>query len=81
MAKVFDGQKWITVDEDHLITELVNTNERLLEDWAEDKPERMKYIESYKKIKERDGAQKVEKEIREEVKKLIYDNRNMICVN
>ena len=61
LAKVFTGTEWKTMDEDRLIGELVNTYENLLEDWAEDKPERMKYIERYKEIKERDGADKVKK--------------------
>ena len=80
MAKVFTGKKWKTMDEDELIDELVNTYENLLEDWAGEKPERMKYIEKYKEIKERDGAEKVEKDLRDEVKKLIYDNRDMIKI-
>lgn len=80
LAKVFNGREWKTMDEDHLIDELVNTYEGLLEDWAEDKPERMKYIEKYKEIKLRDGAEKVNKDLKDEVKKLIYDKRSMIKI-
>jgi hypothetical protein len=80
MAKVFNGREWKTMDEDRLINELVDTYERLLEDWAEEKPERMKYIENYKEIKRRDGASKVNKDLKDEVKKLIYDKRNMIKI-
>ena len=78
LAKVFNGREWKTMDEDRLIDELVNTYENLLEDWAEDNPERMKHIERYKEIKERDGAEKVLKDLKDEVKKLIYDKRAMI---
>ena len=60
--------------------ELVNTYECLLEDWAEGDPNKMKYIEKYKEIKERDGAEKVNKDLKDEVKKLIYDKRGMIKV-
>jgi len=80
LAKVFTGTEWKTMNEDQLITELVNTYERILEDWAEDNPEHMKHIEKYNEIKERDGRQKVEQEIRDEVKKLIYDKRGMIRI-
>ena len=80
LAKVFIGKKWKTMDEDELIDELVNTYENLLEDWADQNPERMKYIEKYKEIKERDGEEKVIKDLKDEVKKLIYDNRNMIKI-
>lgn len=78
LAKVFNGKEWKTMDEDVLINELVLTYESLLEDWAEDHPERMKYIERYKEIKERDGESKVMREVKDEVKKLIYDKRSMI---
>jgi len=78
LAKVFNGREWKTMDEDRLIDELIDTYERLLEDWAEDNPKRMQYIEKYKEIKERDGKSKVYKDLKDEVKKLIYDKRDMI---
>jgi len=80
IAKAWNGREWKTMDEDELIKKLVNTYEKILEDWAEDNPERMKHIEKYNEIKERDGRQKVEQEIREEVKKLLYDKRGMIRI-
>lgn len=78
LAKVFNGREWKTMDEDKLIDELIDTYEKLLEDWAEDNPKRMKYIEKYKEIKDRDGKSKVYKDLKDEVKKLIYDKRDMI---
>ena len=80
LAKVFNGREWKTMDEDHLIDELVNTYENLLEDWADGDPNKMKYIEKYKEIKERDGADKVQKDLKDEVKKLIYDKRSIIKI-
>ena len=77
LAKVFNGKEWKTMDEDVVINELIDTYERLLEDWAEDNPKRMQYIEKYKEIKDRDGKSKVYKD---EVKKLIYDKRDMIKI-
>ena len=78
VAKVFNGQEWKTMNEDAVITELVNTYETLLEDCAEDDTEKMKYIDRYKQIKRRDGETKVMNDIKDEVKKLIYDKRSMI---
>jgi hypothetical protein len=78
LAKVFNGKEWKTMNEDALINELVDTYEALLENWAEDDPDRMKYIENYNEIKKRDGESKVMKQIKDEVKKLIYDKRMMI---
>ena len=81
VAKVFDGRKWTIMDEDKVIKQLIDDYERLLEDWAEGKPEkRMQYIERYKEIKERDGRLKVENDIKDEIKKLIYVNRDMIKI-
>jgi len=40
----------------------------------------MKHIERYKEIKLGDGAAKVEKDLRDEVKKLIYDKRSMVRI-
>jgi len=78
LAKVFNGKEWQTIEEDKLIKQLINDYERMLEDWSEDDPKRMQYIEKYKEIKSRDGQVKVEKDLREEIKKLIYDKRIMI---
>lgn len=80
LAKVFTGKEWKTMKEDILFDELIKTYEGLLEDWAEDHPERMKYIEQYKQIKERDGESNVMKKVKDEVKMLIYDKRDMIKI-
>ena len=45
---VKNGKQWMKIT---LITELVNTYERELENWAEDNSQRMKYIDRYKEIK------------------------------
>jgi hypothetical protein len=80
IAKVYNGKEWKTMDEDKLIDELINTYEGDLENWAEDNPKRMQYIEKYREIKERDGKGKVYKDLKDEVKKLIYDKRDMIKI-
>lgn len=80
IAKVYDGSKWTSIDENELIDEIINTYEQLLEDYAEDDPERMKHIERYKNIKERDSEESVLRDLKDEVKKLMYDNRNMVKI-
>jgi L-fucose mutarotase/ribose pyranase (RbsD/FucU family) len=76
-AKVFDGKEWRTIEEDKLIDMLLDDNEYLLEQWGEDHPEQKELIERYKQIKESD-KEAVIKEIRKEIKTLIYDKRKMI---
>jgi hypothetical protein len=68
------------MDEDKLIEELINSNERELENYADNNEDRMKYIKKYKDIKERDGPEKVNEDIKTEVKKVLYDNRKMIKI-
>ncbi len=81
VLEVFNGKKWENVDEDKIIDELINTNEKALEEWAEDNIEKMKYIRKYKEIKERDGEEIVNSDLKTEVKKVLYDNRKMVKIN
>ncbi len=80
VAKVYDGAKWKSIDENDLIDEIINTYEQLLENYAEDDPDNMKHIERYKQIKERDSEELVLKDLKDEIKKLMYDNRNMVKI-
>ena len=83
VAKVYNGKEWQTMDEDRLLNDLINTYEGELESWAEDEehPKRKAYIEKYNENKERDGKSKVLKDLKDEVKKLLYDKRDMIKKN
>jgi hypothetical protein len=76
-ARVFDGKEWRTVDEEVVINTLINDNEYLLEQYAEDNPELQVYIDKYKRIKEA-NKESVEKETKKEVRTLLYDKRNMV---
>ena len=80
VAKVYDGEKWKSMDENSLIDEIINTYEQLLEDYAENDPDHMKHIERYRKIKERDSEETVLRDLKDEVKKLMYDNRNIVKI-
>jgi hypothetical protein len=72
LAKVFNGKKWTTIDEEELLNELVDTYESLLEEHDS------KYIDRMNIIKTRDTEEKVYEDLRGEVKKVLYENRKMI---
>lgn len=78
LAKVFNGKKWTTMDEEKLLDELVDTYENLLKDYAmENSP---KYITKMNIIKDRDTEEKVNEDLKTEVKKVLYDNRGIIKI-
>lgn len=72
LAKVFNGKKWTTINEEELLNELVDTYESLLEEHDS------KYIDRMNVIKTRDTEEKVYEDLRGEVKKVLYENRKMI---
>jgi len=78
MVKVYDGENWDLVSDEEAIKNLLNTYELLFENWAEGNPERTKYIDKYRYIKERDGEAVVAKGLFEELKRLIYNKRGMV---
>jgi hypothetical protein len=78
IAIVYDGHEWKTKDEDELLVELIDTYEKLLEDWAYGDPEKMIYLDEYLEIKDRDGIEDVHKNVKENIKILIYENRDMV---
>jgi hypothetical protein len=73
-AKVFDGKKWKTINKDLLINEIVDTYERELTNYAEEKGD-TKYIKNYEKAKKRGEG---EKDLKEEVHNVLYDNSEMV---
>ena len=76
VAKVFNGKKWITMDENDLLTELFNTNKDLIDDYAtEHNPE---YISKMDKIEEHIGD--LYTKVNPEIKKVLYDNKEMVKV-
>jgi hypothetical protein len=78
MAKVYNGKEWESIDEDTLIRSLIDDYEHTLEDYAEEK--NPKYIEKIKEIKERDSEEKVYDDLKDEVKRVIYDRNHMVKV-
>jgi hypothetical protein len=79
-AKIFNGQKWTTINEDIMMDEIINNYEQLLENYAEDDPEKMRHIEKYWGIKERDSEEVIMKDLKDEVKRVIYDNSGMVKI-
>lgn len=76
IAKVFNGKKWTTIDEEQLLDELVETYESLLIEYANENGSN--YFEKMNKIKFRDSEEKVYSDMKVEVKKVLYDNRDMV---
>ncbi len=76
LAKVFNGKKWTTINEEQLLDELVDTYESLLIEYSNENGSN--YFEKMNKIKTRDSEEKVYDDMKVEVKKVLYDNRDMI---
>lgn len=69
-AKVFDNGKWITISKDRLLNEIIDSYERELLNYAEEKGKN-KFIVDYEQAKKRGNA---EKDLMDEVHNIIYDN-------
>jgi hypothetical protein len=80
IMKAYKGNKWQTIGFEELTNELIGNYERDLQDWAYGNEERMKYIEKWDKIKIRDGEDEVYKDVQQELRKVMYDNRSLIKV-
>jgi hypothetical protein len=77
-AKVYNGKEWETIDEDQLITTLINDYEQTLEDFSEVK--KLTFTKKYQEIKDRDGEEKVYDDLHNEVKRVIYDRNHMVKI-
>jgi hypothetical protein len=73
-AKVFDGKKWKTVNKEILLNEIVDTYEREITNYAEEQG-KTKFIKEYENAKKRGNG---EKDLKEEVHNVIYDNSDMV---
>jgi len=73
-AKVFDGKKWKTINKELLLNEIVDTYERELTNYAEENG-KIRYIKDYESAKKRGNA---EKDLKDEVHNIIYDNSEMV---
>jgi len=83
-AMVYDGKQWTAKDQELTITELINNQEYAIEEWlgeGDNFPKEMKKFNEYlakvdsDKLVDGKTARDV---IREEVKMLLYNNRNIV---
>lgn len=79
-AMVFDGKKWIVKNQDQMIDRLIRENEFRLEDWIEEGakkfPKAMEKFKLYMSKRDEDGVPEI---IREEVRMLLYNNRELVA--
>jgi multidrug efflux pump subunit AcrB len=81
IMKAYKGNKWQTVNFEEITNELIGNYERDLQDWADGSEEKMKYIEKWNKIKIRDTEEVVYKDLQQELRKVMYDNRSIVKLN
>lgn len=80
MMRAYKGNKWQTVGFEEITNELIGNYERDLEDWAGEDPNKIKYIDKWNDIKARDGEEVVYKDLQQELRKVMYDNRSLIKI-
>lgn len=78
-AMVFDGKKWVVKNQDQMIDRLIRENEFRLEDWIEDGakkfPKAMAKFKLYMSKRDETGVPEI---VREEVRMLLYNNRELV---
>ncbi len=81
-AMVYDGSKWRSKPQDQVIDQLINDQEYAIEDWlgeGDNFPKEMKKFNEYLEKKEQSSkSDEIKEVIREEVKLLLYNNRDVI---
>ncbi len=78
-AMVYDGEKWCSKPQAQVIDQLINDQEYAMEDWlgeGDNFPKEMQKFNEYLEKKEKHDE--VRDIIKEEVKLLLYNNRNII---
>ena len=78
-AMVYDGNDWCIKDQDKTINKLIDDQEYELGEWVnkigDEHPKEMKKFKKYMEVKEKDGA---EEAMKEEVRMLLYNKRNVV---
>lgn len=80
MMRAYNGNKWQTVGFEEITNELIGNYERDLQDWAGEDLNKVKYLDKWNKIKIRDGEEVVYKDLQQELRKLMYDNRGIVKI-
>ena len=74
-AKVFDGDKWETKDQNRVLDEIINSTNNLLEKWMKsDKKRRQRYEQSFIEYMQQEGKKTFDEETKNELKLLLYDS-------
>jgi hypothetical protein len=75
----YDGEKWVMKKQDETIDQLISDHEYMLEEWLDEGekkfPKAMDKFNKYIKLKGENG---VEDTIKDEIKLLLYNNRNVV---
>ena len=78
-AMVYDGNDWCIKDQKQTIDKLIDDQEYALDEWVnkvgDEHPKEMKKFQRYMNVKEKDGA---EEAMKEEVRMLLYNKRNVV---
>jgi len=83
-AMVYDGEKWCSKPQDQVIDDLISDQEYAIEEWLGEGdrfPKEMDKFNQYLEKKETEapeGGGMIKDAIKEEVKLLLYNNRNLI---
>ncbi len=81
-AMVYDGEKWCSKPQDNVIDQLINDQEYAIEEWlgeGDNFPKEMKKFNDYLSKKDHSAkSDEIKEVIKEEVKLLLYNNRNKI---
>jgi hypothetical protein len=81
-AKVFNGDRWETKDQDKILDEIITNTSNILDKWVKtNKKRREKYEGDFIKYVEQEGKKKFDEETKNELKLLLYDSYKNGTVN
>ena len=80
LIMVYDGTQWNVQNQKDTIDRLINDHEFLLDEWveygAEKYPNAMKKFKDYVELRSKN---EVEEKIKDEVRYILYNNRDLVC--
>jgi hypothetical protein len=78
-AMIHDGEKWLTEEEDDVIDDLIEQNELRLSAWVPKNSKKYpNYPKKYEKYEKIQYSKEAPETIKKEIKKMMYNNRDMI---
>lgn len=80
---IYDGHKWNIKDRDESIQDLIDENEvfieQKLEEWIENGNQYPDIMKKFKRYLEKKENDKVLNKIKNEIKLILFNNRDLIC--